>query len=37
MRHSHAIDQSITKEEKIAGVIIAAMIFLAIAAATLHH
>jgi len=32
----HAMDQSVTKEEKIAGVVIAAIVFIVIAAATLH-
>lgn len=33
----HAIDQSTTRAEKIAGIVIAAIAFIVIAAATLHH
>jgi hypothetical protein len=33
----HAMDQSMTIQEKVAGIVIAAIIFVVIAAATLHH
>jgi hypothetical protein len=32
----HAMDQSMTKEEKVAGIVIAAVVFAIIAMATLH-
>jgi hypothetical protein len=33
----HAMDQSITKEEKVAGILIAAIVFIVVAAAALHR
>jgi hypothetical protein len=33
----HAMDQSITKAEKVAGILIAAIFFAIVAMATLHH
>ncbi len=34
---NHAMDQSITKEEKVAGIIIAAIVFVVVAMVTLNR